>query len=157
MLEITINGELHRYDGDPATPLLWALREDFGLTGSKYGCGAALCGCCTVHVDGEARRACVTPIGDIGSASVTTIEGLVQPNAKLHPLQTAWIELDVAQCGYCQTGQIMQAAALLSKIPEPTDQDIDEAMSGNLCRCGTYNQIRQAIKLAAHIMTQARE
>lgn len=157
MLEITINGESYTFDGDPSTPLLWALREDFGLTGPKYGCGAALCGCCTVHVDGEARRSCVMPIGDVGKASVTTIEGLAHPGAKLHPLQAAWIALDVAQCGYCQTGQIMQAAALLSKIPDPSDQDIDETMSGNLCRCGTYNQIRQAIKLAAHNMASDRK
>lgn len=157
MLQIRINGTLHTFDGDPATPLLWALREEFGLTGPKHGCGAALCGCCTVHVDGDARRACVTPIGAIGTSSVITIEGLPPAGATLHPVQAAWIELDVAQCGYCQTGQIMQAAALLSKTPEPSDRDIDDAMSGNLCRCGTYNQVRQAIKLAARELAAARK
>lgn len=149
MVELTVNDQQTRLDIDPATPLLWILREQLELTGTKYGCGAALCGCCTVHVDGEARRSCVTPVGDLDGAAVTTIEGLSPSGAELHPVQAAWIELDVAQCGYCQTGQIMQAAALLSATPNPTDQDIEAAMSGNLCRCGTYNRIRQAIRLAA--------
>ena len=149
MVELTINNRNTQLDVDPQMPLLWALREEAGLTGTKYGCGAALCGCCTVHVDGEARRSCVTPVGDVAGAAVTTIEGLSPSGTELHPVQAAWIELDVAQCGYCQTGQIMQAAALLSATPNPTDQDIEEAMSGNLCRCGTYNRIRQAIRLAA--------
>lgn len=149
MVRLVVNGNAVEVNSDADTPLLWALREQLGLTGTKYGCGAALCGCCTVHVDGETRRSCVTPIGAVAGASITTIEGLRPAAGELHPVQEAWIELDVAQCGYCQTGQIMQAAALLAANPDPTDQDIDDAMSGNLCRCGAYNQIRQAIRLAA--------
>jgi isoquinoline 1-oxidoreductase alpha subunit len=156
MVELTVNDYVHRLDIDPSTPLLWVLREDLGLTGTKYGCGAALCGCCTVHIGGEARRSCIVQLGDIAGAAVTTIEGLAPQGSELHPVQAAWVEADVAQCGYCQTGQIMQAAALLSVIADPTDKDIDEAMSGNLCRCGTYNQIRQAIKLAATKMAAGR-
>jgi len=146
-IDLRINGKSHRLDIDPKTPLLWVLRDHVGLMGTRFGCGAALCGCCTVHVDGEARRACVLPVGDIAGTSVTTIEGLGAHG--IHPLQAAWLELDVAQCGYCQSGQIMQAAALLAAIPSPTDQDIDDAMSGNICRCGTYPRIRAAIKKAA--------
>jgi len=146
-IDLRINGKSHRLDIDPKTPLLWVLRDHVGLMGTRFGCGAALCGCCTVHVDGEARRACVLPVGDIAGTSVTTIEGLGAHAT--HPLQAAWLELDVAQCGYCQSGQIMQAAALLAAIPRPTDQDIDDAMSGNICRCGTYQRIRAAIKKAA--------
>jgi isoquinoline 1-oxidoreductase alpha subunit len=152
MVRVTINGKPHNLEVDPNTPLLWVLREELGLTGAKYGCGAALCGCCTVHVNDEARRSCVTPLASVEGASIVTIEGMTSADNKLHPVQEAWIALDVAQCGYCQTGQIMQATALLAASSNPTDQQIDDAMSGNLCRCGTYNQIRQAIKQAAATM-----
>ncbi|PLP60359.1 (2Fe-2S)-binding protein [Mesorhizobium loti] len=147
MASFVVNGTTVLVDVDPDTPLLWVLRDHLHLPGTRFGCGAALCGCCTVHVDGEARRSCLLPVGDIEGRSVTTIEGLGTDG--LHPLQSAWLEVDVAQCGYCQSGQIMQAAALLKAIPQPTDQDIDDAMTGNLCRCGTYQRVRQAIKLAA--------
>jgi isoquinoline 1-oxidoreductase alpha subunit len=147
MIELTVNGESHRFEGDPGTPLLWYLRDDIGLMGTRFGCGAALCGCCTVHVGGEAVRSCAMTMADLNGSAVTTIEGL---GAKgLHPLQVAWIDLDVPQCGYCQSGQIMQAAALLASNPKPTDDDIDTAMSGNLCRCGAYSRIHAAIKQAA--------
>ncbi len=147
MIELVINGESHRFEGDPETPLLWVLRDELGLMGTRFGCGAALCGCCTVHVGAEAARSCSITVGDLAGKSVTTIEGLGQHGP--HALQTAWIELDVPQCGYCQSGQIMQAAALLAATPHPTDSDIDDAMSGNICRCGTYPRIRAAIKQAA--------
>ncbi len=147
MTTLTINGTERRFDGDPDMPLLWFLRDELGLTGTKFGCGQALCGACTVHVDGNAVRACQTPVSAIEGAKVTTIEGL-SPDGD-HPVQVAWRTLNVAQCGYCQTGQIMQAAALLKDIPDPSDDDIDTAMSGNLCRCGTYPRIRAAIKQAA--------
>lgn len=147
MIELTVNGIKQRFDGDPETPLLWYLRDEIGLMGTRFGCGAALCGCCTVHVDGQARRSCVATMAGLNNTSVTTIEGLDAEGR--HPLQVAWIELEVPQCGYCQSGQIMQAAALLLVNPHPTDMDIDEAMSGNLCRCGTYGRIRAAIKQAA--------
>lgn len=147
MTTLTINGTERRFEGDPDMPLLWFLRDELGLTGTKFGCGQALCGACTVHVDGNAVRACQTPVSAIDGAKVTTIEGL-SPDGD-HPVQIAWRALNVAQCGYCQTGQIMQAAALLKDIPDPSDDDIDTAMSGNLCRCGTYPRIRAAIKQAA--------
>ncbi|MBL6076793.1 (2Fe-2S)-binding protein [Belnapia sp. T18] len=147
MTTLTINGTERRFEGDPDMPLLWFLRDELGLTGTKFGCGQALCGACTVHVDGNAVRACQTPVSAIDGAKVTTIEGL-SPDGE-HPVQVAWRGLNVAQCGYCQTGQIMQAAALLKDIPDPSDDDIDTAMSGNLCRCGTYPRIRAAIKQAA--------
>jgi len=147
MATLTVNGTERRYDGDPEMPLLWYLRDELGLTGTKFGCGQALCGACTVHVDGSAVRACQTPISAVEGTKVTTIEGLA-PDGN-HPLQAAWRELNVAQCGYCQTGQIMQAASLLRDTPNPTDDDIDSAMTGNLCRCGTYPRIRAAIKQAA--------
>lgn len=147
MISLTINGEARQLDVDPATPLLWVLRDTLGLTGTKYGCGVALCGSCTVHVDGQAVRACITPVSTVAGKTVTTIEGLSKDSS--HPLQRAWVALDVPQCGYCQSGQIMQAAALLAKKPEPTDADIDEAMAGVLCRCGTYTRVRKAIKQAA--------
>jgi isoquinoline 1-oxidoreductase subunit alpha len=147
MVAVSINGIEHRYDGDPDMPLLWFLRDELGLTGTKFGCGQALCGACTVHVDGVAVFACVTPMAGVDGASVTTIEGL-SPDGT-HPVQVAWRDLNVAQCGYCQPGQIMQAAALLSEIPSPSDEDIDSVMSGNICRCGTYPRIRAAIKRAA--------
>ena len=147
MTELTVNGTRHRFDGDPQTPLLWYLRDELALSGTRFGCGAGLCGCCTVHIDGAAARACAVAVGDIDGKAVTTIEGL--GGNFLHPLQKAWIDLDVPQCGYCQSGQIMQAAALLAGNPAPTDPDIDDAMSGNICRCGTYPRIRAAIKAVA--------
>jgi isoquinoline 1-oxidoreductase subunit alpha len=148
MIDVSVNGKTHRVDVDPDTPLLWVIRESIGLPGTKYGCGMALCGACTVHVDGAAVRSCVTPVSAVRGKRVTTIEGLAQ-GGRLHPVQDAWIEQDVPQCGYCQSGQVMSAAALLSKQKNPTDADIDAAMSGNICRCGTYQRIRAAIKLAA--------
>jgi isoquinoline 1-oxidoreductase alpha subunit len=149
MIKLTLNGQAQEIDVAEDTPLLWVLRDTLGLTGTKYGCGAALCGACTVHVDGEPVRSCVTPIGSVAGKSVTTIEGLSSDRS--HPVQRAWIELDVPQCGYCQSGQIMSAAALLSKNPNPSDTDIDQAMSGNICRCGTYSNIRKAVRRAAEL------
>jgi aerobic-type carbon monoxide dehydrogenase small subunit (CoxS/CutS family) len=146
-INLTVNGRPHTLDIDPETPLLWALRETLDLTGTKYGCGIAQCGACTVLVDGTAIRACVTPVSAVDRQEVTTIEGLHPENR--HALQQAWIEEQVPQCGYCQSGQILAAAALLTAIPKPTDADIDSAMVGNLCRCGTYPRIRAAIKRAA--------
>lgn len=147
---LTVNGQTHRVDLPEDVPLLWVLRDELGLTGTKYGCGVASCGSCTVQIDGEAVRSCQTTLGDV-SGEVTTIEGLGTPDA-LHALQQAWVRHQVAQCGYCQSGQIMQAAALLSENPTPTDAQIDEAMQGNLCRCGTYSRIRAAIHDAAQMM-----
>ena len=147
MATLVVNGTERRYEGDPEMPLLWFLRDELGLTGTKFGCGQALCGACTVHVDGAAVRACQTPLSAVEGAKVTTIEGLSADGE--HPVQAAWRELNVSQCGYCQTGQIMQAAAFLKDTPNPTDDDIDSAMTGNLCRCGTYPRIRAAIKQAA--------
>ncbi len=149
MLTINVNGTDRTVDVDPETPLLWVLRDTVGLTGTKYGCGMALCGACTVHLDGQPIRSCVTPVGAVGTAKVTTIEGLSPDRS--HPVQKAWIELDVPQCGYCQSGQIMSATALLAQTPKPTDADIDAAMSGNICRCGTYQRIRAAIHRAAEL------
>jgi isoquinoline 1-oxidoreductase alpha subunit len=145
---IKVNGQTHSVDVDDDTPLLWVLRDVLGMTGTKFGCGMALCGACTVHVDGNPTRSCVTPIDSIGSSEITTIEaiGSTQPGGKI---QRAWLDREVPQCGYCQSGQIMSAVALLAGNPHPTDSDIDEAMSGNICRCGTYARIRDAIKLAA--------
>jgi isoquinoline 1-oxidoreductase subunit alpha len=147
MATLVVNGTERRFDGDPEMPLLWFLRDELGLTGTKFGCGQALCGACTVHLDGAAVRACQTPLSAAEGQQVTTIEGL-SPDGE-HPVQVAWRDLNVSQCGYCQTGQIMQAAALLKDTPNPTDDDIDGAMAGNLCRCGTYPRIRAAIKQAA--------
>lgn len=149
MAEFTlrINGEGHRVNVDPEMPLLWVLRDVLGLTGTKYGCGRALCGACTVHLDGESARACVTPISMAAERHVTTIEGLSADGD--HAVQRAWMQEDVPQCGYCQSGQIMQAAALLRRHPQPTDEHIDDAMAGIICRCGTYNRIRRAIHRAA--------
>ncbi|UOK73378.1 (2Fe-2S)-binding protein [Ancylobacter polymorphus] len=147
MSTFTINGRPHTFNGDPEMPLLWYLRDVAGMVGTKFGCGQALCGACTVHLDGAAVRACQTLVGDIEGASITTIEGL-SPDGS-HPVQIAWRELNVAQCGYCQVGQIMQAVSLLKETPRPTDDEIDAAMSGNICRCGTYPRIRAAVKLAA--------
>lgn len=155
MTSFVLNGKAVQTDADPATPLLWVLRESMGLTGTKYGCGMAQCGACTVHLDGQAIRSCVAPLSRAEGKHVTTIEGL-SPNLS-HPLQRAWIEIDVPQCGYCQSGQIMSAAVLLKENPKPTDNDIDEAMSGNICRCGTYPRIRRAIHRAAEMAAQGRE
>lgn len=147
MADFTINGTPHSFEGDPETPLLWYLRDIAGMSGTKFGCGMALCGACTVHVDGTAVRSCQTRVADIDGQEVVTIEGLSADGS--HPVQKAWRELNVVQCGYCQSGQIMQAASLLKKTPNPSDADIDAAMSGNICRCGTYPRVREAIKLAA--------
>ncbi|PDS35064.1 (2Fe-2S)-binding protein [Rhizobium anhuiense] len=146
--KLQINGQPHSIDADGDTPLLWVIRDVLGMTGTKFGCGQALCGACTVHVDGVATRSCVTPIDSLSESQITTIEAL-ETLAHGKALQDAWIELDVPQCGYCQSGQLMSAAALLSDIEQPTDEDIDSAMSGNVCRCGTYQRIRAAIKLAS--------
>jgi isoquinoline 1-oxidoreductase subunit alpha len=151
MIDVSVNGKRHRVDVDPDTPLLWVIRESIGLPGTKFGCGMALCGACTVHLDGAAVRSCVTPVSAARGKRVTTIEGLAQ-SGKLHPVQDAWVEQDVPQCGYCQSGQVMSAVALLARQKDPTDADIDAAMSGNICRCGTYQRIRAAIKLAADRM-----
>ena len=148
MIQLRVNGAERQYDGDPEMPLLWYLRDVLELTGTKFGCGMALCGACTVHRNGEAIRACTTPMRYVDGTSITTIEGLARTSG-LHPVQKAWIEANVPQCGYCQAGQIMQAAALLRSNKKPTDQEIDEAMSGNICRCGTYQRIKAAIKAAA--------
>ncbi|NHF72761.1 (2Fe-2S)-binding protein [Paracoccus xiamenensis] len=149
-MSFTVNGALHDPELDPDMPLLWVLREVLDLPGTKYGCGIGACGACTVHLNGEAVRSCQVLAGDLDGAEITTIEGLGTPDAP-HPVQAAWIEAQVAQCGYCQSGQIMQAAALLATTPAPTDAEIDDAMSGNLCRCGTYPRIRAAIRRAATV------
>lgn len=147
MIDLKVNGARQSVDVDPATPLLWVLRDTLGLTGTKFGCGMAQCGACTVHLDGQAVRSCVKRVSDAAGKEITTIEGIASPVAK--SLQSAWVELDVPQCGYCQSGQIMSAAVLLSENRNPTDSDIDEAMTGNICRCGTYIRIRAAIHQAA--------
>ena len=147
-MRITVNGTPREVNASPDTPLLWVLRDELGMTGTKFGCGAGLCGACTVQVDGVAQRSCQMALGDVGTAQITTIEGIGTPE-KLSVLQTVWAEHQVAQCGYCQSGQIMQAAALLATTPLPTDTEIDDAMSGNLCRCGTYPRSRAAIHDAA--------
>jgi isoquinoline 1-oxidoreductase alpha subunit len=147
MVKLRVNGQEQSFDGDPSMPLLWYLRDELGLTGTKFGCGVALCGACTVHVDGQATRACITAIGDANGRAVTTIEGL--DRAGNHPVQKAWRALNVPQCGYCQAGQIMQAAALLATAKNPSEAEINEAMSGNICRCGCYQRITAAIKAAA--------
>lgn len=152
MIVVKVNGAEQKLDVDPEMPLLWVLRDVLGLTGTKYGCGQALCGACVVHLDGETVRACVTPIRRAEGASVTTIEGL-SPDGK-HPLQSAWVELGVPQCGFCQSGQIMSAAALLRKNPRPSDDDIDKSLAGNICRCGTYTRIRAAVRKAAGVPTE---
>jgi isoquinoline 1-oxidoreductase subunit alpha len=147
MIVLSVNGKAHEVDVEPDTPLLWVLRDTIGLTGTKYGCGIAQCGACTVHLDGVATRSCQIPVGTVGDRSITTIEALAQ-NDKLHPVQQAWLDLDVPQCGYCQSGMIMAVAALLKEKPKPTDADIDAAIT-NICRCGTYQRIRAAIHAAA--------
>jgi aerobic-type carbon monoxide dehydrogenase small subunit (CoxS/CutS family) len=146
---LTVNGKTVELKIDPATPLLWALREQLGLTGTKFGCGIALCGACTVHVDGNAVRSCVTPVAAVANKQIKTIEGLSHDRS--HPVQQAWLQVQVPQCGYCQSGQMMSATALLAVNANPTDADIDNAMAGNLCRCGTYARIRRAIHLAAEM------
>ena len=147
MIQFKINGVERSFTGDPETPLLWYLRDELGLTGTKFGCGVGLCGACTIHQDGEAIRSCITPVRGVAGKEITTIEGLAQNG--LHPVQKAWIHFNVPQCGYCQPGQIMQAAALVSRKHQLGDQEIDAAMAGNICRCGTYQRIRAAIKAAA--------
>ena len=147
MISVTVNGKAQQVDVDPDVPLLWVVRENLNLTGTKYGCGISQCGACTVHVDGKPVRACVTPVSAVAGKKVTTIEGLSATNA--HPVQKAWMDVDVPQCGFCQPGQIMSAVALLNAKPKPTDADIDAAMVGNICRCGTYQRIRAAIHRAA--------
>ena len=151
-IRFTLNGKPASVDVSPDMPLLWVLRDTLGKTGTKFGCGMALCGACTVHVNGEATRSCITPVSSVAGKKVTTIEGLATEESHLHPVQQAWMEEDVPQCGYCQSGQIMSAVALLAKKPNPTDADIDDAMSGNICRCGTYQRIRKAIHRAASTM-----
>jgi isoquinoline 1-oxidoreductase alpha subunit len=150
MIRFTLNGQQRTYDGDPAMPLLWYVRDLVGLTGTKYGCGAGLCGSCTVHRNGKAIRSCITPMSGVAETEIITIEAIA-PAGQLHPVQKAWIENSVPQCGYCQSGQIMQAVALLKEKPQPTEADIESAMAGNLCRCGTYQRIRAAIKQAAGV------
>jgi isoquinoline 1-oxidoreductase subunit alpha len=149
VINLNVNGRDNAVDVPADTPLLWVIRETLGLTGTKFGCGMALCGACTVHLEGEAVRSCVTPVGRAANKKVVTIEGLSTDGR--HPLQVAWVEVDVPQCGYCQSGQIMAAAVLLRETPRPTDADIDDAMCGNLCRCGTYPRIRKAIRAAAEL------
>ena len=144
MIEFTLNGKTVRSDDDPSTPLLWVVRDTFKLKGSKFGCGAGLCGACTMHIDGDASRTCITPLSAIAGRNVTTIEGLGTPD-DMHPLQEAWVELSVPQCGYCQSGQIMSAASLLKKNPNPSSTEVDAALSGNICRCGCYIRIKDAV------------
>jgi isoquinoline 1-oxidoreductase alpha subunit len=146
-ISINVNGQVREVDVDPGTPLLWVIRDDLGLTGTKFGCGIAQCGACTVHVDGETLRSCVAPVAGLVGRKITTIEGISSPAAKA--VQKAWVDLDVVQCGYCQSGQIMSATVLLEQKPKPTDQDIDQAMAGNICRCATYVRIRAAIHAAS--------
>ena len=152
MTGFSVNGKHFDLDVDPSTPLLWVIRDHLGLTGTKYGCGIAQCGACTVHIDGQAVRSCVAPVWRAAGKAVTTIEGLSSDLS--HPLQRAWIEEDVPQCGYCQSGQLMSAAVLLREKPQPTDEDIDQAMTGNICRCGTYPRIRRAIRRAAGMVAK---
>jgi len=154
MAALSVNGTTHQVDVDPNTPLLWVLRETIGLTGTKYGCGIAQCGACTVHVDGIAMRSCSVPLSAVDGRKITTIEGL-SPDGS-HPVQRAWTDVDVVQCGYCQSGQILAAAALLERNADPTDADIDAALSGNVCRCGTYPRIREAVHAAARLKKGSR-
>ncbi|HET7504839.1 MAG TPA: (2Fe-2S)-binding protein [Kofleriaceae bacterium] len=149
MIELTVNGKPEKLDAPEDMPLLWALRDVLGLTGTKFGCGMAQCGACTVHIDGQPVRSCITPVSTVGTRKVRTIEGL--PADASHPVQRAWAEADVVQCGYCQSGQIMTTVALLEQKPDPSDSDIDAALSGNICRCGTYQRIREAVHLAAKL------
>jgi isoquinoline 1-oxidoreductase subunit alpha len=146
---LNINQHMVKVDVDPDTPMLWVLRDALDMVGTKFGCGAGACGACTVHINGSAIRSCQLPVSAVGDAAITTIEGLAYNAGKVHPVQEAWLEHDVAQCGYCQPGQIMSAAALLAQNPDPSDADIERFMSGNICRCGTYTRIREAVKAAA--------
>lgn len=150
MVTLVVNEEEHELDIDPDTPLLWALRDHLGLEGTKYGCGEGLCGACTVHIDGQVLRSCSITVSEVEGQPLTTIEGLSGED-EVHPVQQAWIEMDVPQCGYCQSGQMMAAASLIAQEPDPSDQDIDSGMSGNICRCGTYGRIRKAIRRASEI------
>ncbi len=154
---LTVNGQSRTVDVAPETPMLWVLRDSLELAGTKYGCGHGVCGACTIHLNGEATKACMTPVSTVGRKKITTIEGLAPSPTKLHPVQQAWCELDVAQCGYCQAGQLMTAASLLKDTPKPTDEEIDGAMAGNICRCGTYTRIRAGIKRAAELASGAKE
>jgi isoquinoline 1-oxidoreductase subunit alpha len=147
--KLKVNGKTVEVDANPSMPMLWVLRDVLGLTGTKFGCGMALCGACTIHLDGTAMRACITPLSMVGSREITTIEGLEKPDGTLHPVQQAWIDENVPQCGYCQSGQIMSACSLLKQNPKPSDADIDASMSGNICRCGMYPRIKKAIHRAA--------
>jgi len=156
VINISVNNQQHEIDVDPQTPLLWVIREQLGLIGTKFGCGIAQCGACTVQLDGNPVRSCVTPVGAAEGREITTIEGIRTGNDP-HPVQQAWIDEQVPQCGYCQSGQIVAAAALLARVPQPSDADIDSAMRGNLCRCGTYPRIRRGIKRAAAIMASAQQ
>jgi isoquinoline 1-oxidoreductase alpha subunit len=153
MISFRVNNKVLSFEGDTNTPLLWVLRDHFNLTGTKFGCGIGQCGACTVHVDGRAQRSCITPVSNIADKSITTIEGLAPSDDELHPVQEAWLELDVPQCGYCQAGQIMATVDLLERIPNPSDDDIDSEMT-NICRCGTYVRIRKAIHRAAEIQAE---
>jgi isoquinoline 1-oxidoreductase alpha subunit len=153
MISFQVNSEQLAFDGDGSTPLLWVLRDHFNLTGTKFGCGIGQCGACTIHVDGKAQRSCVTPVSSIDKKSITTIEGLAAGHADLHPVQTAWLEYDVPQCGFCQAGQIMATVDLLQRIPKPTDDDIDDNIT-NICRCGTYARIRKAIHRASELLNE---
>ncbi|MCZ6831937.1 MAG: (2Fe-2S)-binding protein [Gammaproteobacteria bacterium] len=153
MIKLNVNGQEHSLDVAPDTPLLWVIRENLGLTGTKFGCGIALCGACTVHLNGSPIRSCITPVASADGASITTIEGIAR-GGELHPVQQAWIDEQVPQCGYCQSGQIMSAVALLRDNPNPADEDIDSAMSGNVCRCGMYSRIKKGIKRVANAQVQ---
>ena len=155
MVSFSVNGSARVFDGDQEMPLLWYLRDEMGLTGTKFGCGLSQCGACTVHLDGAPIRSCVTPVQDAADRQITTIEGISSENSGLHPVQQAWIDEQVPQCGYCQSGQVMAAVALLESNSAPDDDDIDSAMSGNICRCGTYPRIRKGIKRAAVVMNAA--
>jgi isoquinoline 1-oxidoreductase alpha subunit len=155
-VNLRVNGQQLSADVDPNTPLLWVLRDSLGLVGTKFGCGMALCGACTVLIDGNPVRSCTTPVSSAAGQAITTIEGLAPSPTHLHPLQQAWIDHDVPQCGYCQAGQLMSAAALLAKTPKPTDSDIDTAMAGNVCRCGTYQRVRAAIHSAADVLARSK-
>lgn len=151
---LQVNSKKHTVDVDPTTPMLWVLRDHLNLIGTKYGCGVGSCGACTIHLNGRALKSCQLPVSAVGTQAITTIEGIGIAEEALHPVQKAWLELDVAQCGYCQTGQIMAAISLLKTKPNPTDEDIESAMTGNICRCGTYTRIKAAIKLAAQSSTK---
>lgn len=151
---LKVNGKTMAVDVDPATPVLWVLRDHLNMVGTKYGCGVGSCGACTIHLNGRALKSCQLPVSAVGTQEITTIEGIVAASGEMHPVQKAWLELDVAQCGYCQTGQIMAAVSLLKTKPHPTDEEIEAAMTGNLCRCGTYIRIKAAIKQAAQSSTK---